>query len=74
MLENNVDDEDASINYPILLRKRSRGPGSPVYELVIHHTHTGMWNTGDNAWSKTKTEYVKINCATCKTKIRTYLN
>ena len=66
MLEYNLDDEDMSINYPIRHKKRSRGPGRPGHELA--------WNAGDNAWTKTKTEYVKIKCATCKTKIRTYCN
>ena len=74
MMENNLDDEGVSINYPICHEKRSRGSGSPGNELVSRPTHTGMWNTGDNAWTKTKTEYVKIKCATCKTKIRTYCN
>ena len=72
MLENNSDYEGVSINYPICHEKRSRGPGSPGHDLVSRPTHTGMWDTGDNGWTKTKTEYVKIKCATCKTKIRTY--
>ena len=74
MLENNLDDEGVSINYHICHKKRSRGPVSPGHELVSRPTHTGMWNTGDNGWTKTKTEYVKIKFATCKTKIRTYCN
>ena len=74
MSEKNLDDEGVSINYPILHKKRSRGTGIPGHELVSRPTHTGMWNTGDNVWTKTKTEYVKIKCATCKTKIRTYCN
>ena len=74
MLEKNLDDEGVSINYHILHKKRSRGPGSPGHELVSRPTHTGMWNTGDNVWTKTKIEYVKIKCATCKTNIRTYCN
>ena len=72
MLKNNLDDEGASINYPICHKKLSRGTGSPGHEIVSRPTHTGMWNTGDNAWTKTKTEYVKIKCASRKTNIRTY--
>ena len=74
MLENNWDNEGVGINYPICRKKRSRGPGSLVHDLVSHTTHTGMWNMGDNAWTKTKTKNVKIKCAACKTKIRTYCN
>ena len=74
MLENNSDYEGVSINYPICHKKRPRGPGSPGHDFVSRPTHTGTWNTGDNGWTKTKTEYVKIKCATCKTKIRTYCN
>ena len=74
MLENDLNDEGVSINYPIRHKKRSRWPGSPGYDIVSRPTHTTMWNTGDNAWTKTKTEYVKIKCATCKRKIRTYCN
>ena len=59
-----------SINSPILRKKRSRGSVSPRHELVIRPTHTRMWNTGDNGWTKTKTEYVKIKCATFKMKIK----
>ena len=74
MLENNLDDEGVIINYLIRHKKRSRGPGSPIHELVSRPTHTSMWNRGDNAWTKRKTEYVKIKCATRKMKIRTYCN
>ena len=74
MLENNLDDEGVSINYPIIHKKRSRGPGRPGHEIMSFPTHTGMWNTGNNAWTKTKTEYVKIKCATCKKNIITYCN
>ena len=74
MLENNLDDEGVSIEYPILRKKRSIVPGIPGHELVSRPTHTGMWNTGDNGWTKMKTEHVKIKCATCKTNIRTYCN
>ena len=74
MLENNLDDEGVSINYPICHKKRSRGPGSRGHELVSRPTHTGISNAGDNEWTKTKTEYVKIKCATCKTSIRAYFN
>ena len=74
MSENNLDDEGVSINSTIRRNKWSRGPGIPGYELVSRPTHTGMWNTGDNGGTKTKTEYVKIKCATCKTKIITYCN
>ena len=63
MLENNLDDEGVSINYPICHKKQSIGPGSPGHELVSRPNRTGMWNTGDNVWTKTKTEYVKIKCA-----------
>ena len=35
MLENNLDDEGVSINYPICLKKRSIGPGRPGNELVV---------------------------------------
>ena len=74
MLENNLDDEGVSIHYTISNKKMSRGHGSLGHELASHPTHTGMWNTGDNVWTETKTEYVKIKCATCKTKIRNYCN
>ena len=74
MLENNWDNEGVIINYPICRKKRSRGPGSLVHDLVSHTTHTGMWNMGGSGWTKMKTEYVKINCATRKTNIRTYCN
>ena len=74
MLKKNLDDESVSINYPICHKKWSRGTGSPGHELVNRPTHTGMWNTRDNAWTKTNTEYLKIKCATCKTKTRTYFN
>ena len=46
MLENNLDDEGVSINYPICHKKQSIVPGSPGHELVSHPTHTVMWNTG----------------------------
>ena len=59
MLEMFLDDEGVSIKYPIRHKKQYRGPVSLGHELVICPTHTGMWNTGDNAWNKTKTEYVK---------------
>ena len=72
MLENNLDDEGVSINYPIFHKRRSRYPVIPENELVSRPTHTGMWNTGDNVWIKTETEYVKINFATCKMNIRNY--
>ena len=68
MLKNKLDDEGVSINYPIHHKKRSRGPVSPWHKLVSRSTHTGMWNMGDNVWSITKTEYVKIKCVNCKTK------
>ena len=55
MLEKKLDYEGVSIKYPIRHNKRSRGPGSPGNELVSRPTHTRMWNTGDNAWTKTKT-------------------
>ena len=58
MSENNLYDEGLSINYPICHKKRSRGPDSPGHEFLSRPTHTGMWNTGDNVWTKTKTEYV----------------
>ena len=63
-----------STNSPICCKNQSRGPGIPGHELVSRPTHTEMWNTGDNAWTKTKTEYVKIKCDTCKKKTRTYCN
>ena len=59
MLENNLDDEGMSINSPIFRKERYKGPGSSGHELVSCPTHTGMWNTGDNGWTKTRTEYVK---------------
>ena len=74
ILENSLYDEGVSINYPIRRKKSSRGPGSPGRELVGRPSHTGMWNTGDNGWIKTKTEYVKIKCATYKMNIKTYCN
>ena len=74
MLKKNKDDEGVSIGSPIFRKKRSRRPGSPGHDLVSCPTHTGMLNTGDNGWTKTKTEYVKIKCATCKKNIRTYFN
>ena len=74
MLENKLYDDGVIINSPICCKKRSRGPGIPGHELVNCPTHTGMWDTGDNGWTKTKIEYVKIKCATCKTNIRTYFN
>ena len=55
ILENNLHDEGVSINSTIFLKKRSIGPGSPGHELVSCPTQTGMWNTGDNGWTKTKT-------------------
>ena len=74
MLENNLDDEVVSIKYLIHNKKRYRGSGILRRELVSRPTHTGMWNTGNNGWTKTNKEYVKIKCATFKTKIRTYCN
>ena len=74
MLEKRFYDEVMSINYPICHKKRSIGPDSSGNDLVSRPTHTGMWNTGDNAWTKKKAEYVKIKCVTYKTKIRTYYN
>ena len=74
MLEKNLVDEVVSINSTIFLKKRYRGTGSPGHELMSRPTYTGMWNTGDDGWTKTKIEYVKIKCATCKTKLRTYCN
>ena len=49
VLENNLDDEVVSINSPVCRKKRYRGPGSPGHEIVSRPTHTGKWNTGDNA-------------------------
>ena len=72
MLEKNLDDESVSINSPIHRKNWSRGPASPGHDLVSCPTHTGMWNTGVNGWTKTKTKYVKIKCASCKMNIRTY--
>ena len=46
MLENNLDDEGVSINYPFCHKKRSIVPGSPGRELMSFPTHTRMWNTG----------------------------
>ena len=74
MLENNLDDEGVSIKYPISHKKRYLGPGIPGHQLVSCPTHTEICNTGDNEWTKTKTEYVKTNCDKCKTNIRTYFN
>ena len=34
LLENKLDDEGVSINYPICHKKRYRWPGSPGHELV----------------------------------------
>ena len=73
-MENNLDDEGVSINYPFRLKKRSRGPGKPGHELVSRPNNTGIWNTGDNGWTKTKTEYVKTKCTACKMNIRTNCN
>ena len=64
MLKKNLDDEGVSINSPISQKKRSIGPGRPEHKLVRCPTHTRMRNTGDNGWTKTRTEYVKIKCAT----------
>ena len=64
MLENILDDDGVSINFPICHDMGSKGLGSPGYELVIGPTHTRMWNTVDNGSIKTNTEYVKIKCAT----------
>ena len=64
MLENNLDDEGMSVNSTIRSKEWSIGPGILGNEFVSCPTHTGMWNTGDNGWTKTKTEYVKIKCAT----------
>ena len=72
VLENNLNDEDVSINSLFCRKKRSRGHGSPGNELVSRPTYTGIWNTGDNGWTKMKADYVKIMCTTCKTNIRTY--
>ena len=69
-----MDDDGVSINSPIRRKKRSRGPGILGHELVSCSTHTVMWNMGYNGCTKTKTEYVKIKCTTCKTKIITYFN
>ena len=55
MLKKKLDDESVSINSTICSKKRYRGPGSPGHELVSRPTHTGMWNTGDNEWTKTET-------------------
>ena len=72
MLEKNLDDKGMSTNSPIFRKKRSIGTGSPWHEIMSLPTHTVMWNTGDSGWTKTKTKYVKIKCATSKTRIRTY--
>ena len=64
LLGKNLDNEGVSINYHICHKKRSKGTGSPVHGLMSRPTHTRMWNTWDNGWTKTKTEYVKIKCAT----------
>ena len=42
MLENNLDDEGVSINYPICHKRRSRYPVIPENELVSRPTHTRM--------------------------------
>ena len=64
MLGNNLDNEGVSTKSPICRNKRSRGPDSPEHELVSRPNRTGMWNTRNIGWTKTKTEYVKIKCAT----------
>ena len=56
-----MDDEGVSINSPIPRKKWSRGPGIPEHDLVSRPTHIGMWNAGDNGWTKTKTEYIKLS-------------
>ena len=63
MLEKNLYDEVVIINSPIRRKKWSRGPASPGHDLVSRLSHTGMWNTGVYCWTKTKTKYVKIKCA-----------
>ena len=42
MLENNLDDEGVSTNYPICHKKRSIGPGSTGHELVSHGLHDNL--------------------------------
>ena len=52
MLENNLDYEGMSTKSPILSKKWYIGPGIPGNDIVSCPTHTGMWNTGDNGWTK----------------------
>ena len=53
-------------------KKRARYSDVVEHELCTRPNFTGIWKTKTNSWSKVKTQYAKINCATCNTKIRTY--
>ena len=72
MMTNKISNDGMVVCSPTRARKHSRGVESLGHELCTRPNFTGCWKTETNTWSKVKTEYAKIKCSTCNTKIRTY--
>ena len=72
MLNNKIMDDGMVGGSPMRPKKRARYSDVVEHELCTRPNFTGIWKTKTNSWSKVKTQYAKINCATCNTKIRTY--
>ena len=72
MMTNNITNEGMTVSAPMKSRKRSLGQGDPEHELLTRPNFTGKWSTDANTWTKVSTQYAKIKCSGCNTKIRTY--
>ena len=72
MMTNKICNDGMVVCSPTRARKRSRGVDSLGHELCARPNFTGCWKTETNTWSKVKSEYAKIKCSTCDTRIRTY--
>ena len=72
MMTNNIKNDGTVVSSLMSPKRRLRTGEGLGHELCTRPNFTGCWKTDNNAWSKVSTQYAKIKCSTCDTKIRTY--
>jgi len=72
MMTNNIKNDGTVVSSLMSPKRRLRTGEGLGHELCTRPNYTGCWKTDNNAWSKVSTQYAKIKCSTCETKIRTY--
>jgi len=72
MMTNKLRNDGTTVSTPTRRKRGTRGQVDLGHELLTRPNFTGGWKTETNTWSKISTQYAKIKCAGCKSRIRTY--